>query len=172
MVYVCNYSNLLSHQRSKKRGINCLNKMFAIWMQKLEAVSQSFLKNLYSIKNLQTEWFWPVRLRDIKFCLKTSTRARSALKMVESGITWSWLTSIYSFKKKKNCFKVIQMHSFFACLRNNLWNTQQELISIIESDQGLEMVEHGFSWSWVTSIFASRKIKQSRNFIVHLKLIT
>ena len=100
MVYVCNYSNLLSHQRSKKRGINCLNKMFAIWMQKLEAVSQSFLKNLYSIKNLQTEWFWPVRLRDIKFCLKTSTRARSALKMVESGITWSWLTSIYSFKKK------------------------------------------------------------------------
>ena len=39
------------------------------------------------------------------------------------------------------------MHSFFARLRNNLGNTQQELISTIESDQGLEMVEHGFSWS-------------------------
>ena len=86
----------------------------------------SVLWNFYSIKILQTDWFWPVRLRDIKFSLKTSTRTRSALKMVERGVTWSWLTSIYSSKKKGKCLKVIQMHSFFACLRNNLGNTQQE----------------------------------------------
>ena len=86
----------------------------------------SVLENFYSIKSLQTNWFWPMRLRDIEFSLKTSTRTRSALKMVERGVTWSWLTSIYSSKKKKNCFKVIQMHSFFACLRNNLGHTQQE----------------------------------------------
>ena len=133
----------------------------------------SVLSNFYSIKNLQADSFWPVRLRDIKFSLKTSTRTRSTLKMVERGVTWSGLTSIYSSKQKKNVLKWYKRtHSFFAYLRNNLGNSQQDLISIIESDQGLEMVEHGFSWSWVTSIFASRKIKQSRNFIVNLKLIT
>ena len=57
-----------------------------------------------------------MRLRDIKFGLKTSTRTRSALKMVEHGVTWSWLTSIYFFEKGEKCFKVIQMYSFFACV--------------------------------------------------------
>ena len=82
----------------------------------------------------------------------------------------------YLFREKKNdfIFKVLKLCFLFClCLRNNLANIiNNDLISINEPDQGLEMVEHGFRGLDSFQYLPREEFKQSRNFIENCKLIT